>query len=82
MVDGLSEDVFLLLPRVLLEGRASTDGFGAGGLSLLVVGGLGLLVVEGLLEQVQAEEGGESSRNILPIGRRPPLYGMMLEQVS
>ena len=55
-------------------GRASIDGFG--------VERLGLPAVERLLEQVRAEGGGELSRNILPIRRRPPLYGIISEQVS
>ena len=59
MVDGAGGDIFLLLPQVLLEGEASTNGFG--------VGGLGLPIVERLLERVRAEGGGELSRTILPI---------------
>ena len=35
MADGVGEDVFLLLPRVLLEGGASTSGLGAEALGLL-----------------------------------------------
>ena len=34
MANGASGDVFLMLPRVLLQGGASTDGFGVGGLGL------------------------------------------------
>ena len=64
-------DVFLLLPRVLLEGGASADGYR--------VMGLDLLVVERLLERVQAEGGGELSKTILHIGGRPPLKGTISE---
>ena len=74
MANGADGDVFLLLLRVLLEGQGSMDGFGVGGLSLSTV--------ERLLERVRAEERGELSRTILPIGGRPPLYGMMSKQVS
>ena len=35
MADGVGEDVFLLLPWVLLEGGASTSGLGAEALGLL-----------------------------------------------
>ena len=35
MADRVGEDVFLLLPRVLLEGGASTSGLGAEALGLL-----------------------------------------------
>ena len=73
MADVADSDVFLLLPWVLLEGGASIDGFG--------VGGLGLPAVERLLEPIPAEGGGELSRTILPIGGRLPLYGMISEQV-
>ena len=73
MADVAGSNVFLLLPWVLLEGGASTDGFG--------VGGLGLPAVERLLEPIPAEGGGELSRTILPIGGRLPLYGMISEQV-
>ena len=43
MANEAGGDVFLLLPQVLLEGGASTDDFG--------VGGLGLPIVERLLER-------------------------------
>lgn len=59
MADEAGRDVFLLLPRVLLEGRTSTDGFG--------VGGLGLVTVKLLLEQIRAEGKGELYRTMLPI---------------
>ena len=36
------------------------------------VEGLGLLAVGRLLERVRAEEGGEPSRTMLPMGGRPP----------
>ena len=74
MANEAGGDVFLLLPQVLLEGGASTDGFG--------VGGLGLPIVERLLEQGRAELRGELFRTILPMGGRPPLHGMISEQVS
>ena len=51
-------DIFLLLPRVLLERGASVDGCGAAGLGLPVVGRL--------LEWVRAEGGGELSKTMLP----------------
>ena len=73
MADGAGGDVFLFLPRVLLEGGASMDGLGAKG--------LGLLIVERLLEQVRAEGGGELLRTMLPIGRRPPLYEIRSKKV-
>ena len=73
MVDAGGGDVFLLLPRVLLERGASVDGYGVVGLDLLIVGRL--------LERVQAEGGGELSKTILPMGR-PPSKGTMSEQVS
>lgn len=73
MADGADGDVFLLLPQVLLEGGASTNGLGAKG--------LGLLVVERLLEQVRAEGGEELLRTMLPMGERPPPYGTRPEQV-
>ena len=41
---------------------------------------IGLPVVEHLLERVQAKEGGEPSRTILPMGGKPPLYGTRSEQ--
>jgi len=66
VADGVGGDVFLLLPQVLLEGGAFTDGLGAEG--------LGLLAVEYLLEWVQAEGGGELLRIMLPIGEMPFLY--------
>ena len=65
MVDEGGRDVFLLLPRVLLEGGAFVDGRGAAGLGLPAVGCL--------LERVQAEGGGEPSRTTLPMGGRLPL---------
>ena len=65
MADKGGGDVFLLLPRVLLERRVSVDGGG--------VEGLGLPAVGRLLERVRAEGGGELSRTILPMGGRPPL---------
>ena len=74
MANEAGGDVFLLLPQVLLEGGASMDGFG--------VGGLGLPIVERLLEQGRAELRGELFRTILPMGGRPPLHGMISEQVS
>ena len=45
------------------------------------VGGLGLPTIERLLEWVRVEVGGELSMTILPMGGRPPLYGMISEQV-
>ena len=74
MADGASGDVFLLLPRVLLEGGTSTDGLG--------VEGLDLFAIEHLLERVQAEGGGELLRTMPLIEGRPPLYGTKQEQVS
>ena len=64
MVDEGGGDVFLLLPWVLLEGGASTDGRGVVGLDLLVIGRL--------LERVRVEGGGKALRTILPIEGRPP----------
>ena len=78
MADGGGGYVFLLLPRVLLEGGASMDGL-KDGLRMEVIG---LLAVEHLLEQVRAEGGRELSRTMLPIGGRPPLYVTRSEQVS
>lgn len=46
------------------------------------VEGLDLAGVERLVERVLAEWGGVLSRTMLPIWGRPPLYGMILEQVS
>ena len=74
VADKRGGDFFLLLPRVLLEGEASIDGRGVVGLDLLAVGCL--------LEQVRAEEGGELSKTILPMGGRLPSKGTILEQVS
>ena len=73
MVDKGGGDVFLLLPRVLLERGVSVDGCG--------VEGLGLPAVRRLLERVRAEGGGELSRTMLPMRGRPPSQGTMLEQV-
>ena len=69
MADEARGDVFLLLPRVLLERGASIDGFN--------VGGLGLVVVNRLLEQVLTVGGGElTSIQIPPPLLLPPLkYG-------
>ena len=63
MVERGGKDVFLFLPRVLLEARASILGLRAEG--------LGLLAIERLLERVRAEEGGEPSKTMLPMGGRP-----------
>ena len=73
MVDVGGGDVLLLLPRVLLEGGVSADGRGAVGLNLLAV--------RRLLERVQAREGGELSKTMLPMRGRTPLKGTMSEQV-
>ena len=64
MANGVGEDVFLLLPRVLLEGGASKSGLGAEALGLLA---------KNAYWNVQAERGGELSRIMLPIRGRPPL---------
>ena len=74
MVDVEGGDVFLLLPRVLLEGGASVDGCG--------VVGLDLLVVRCLLEWVQAEGGREPSNTMLPMGGRSLLKGIMSKKAS
>ena len=73
MVDGAGGDVFLLLPRVLLEGGALANSSGAMGLDLLIIGRL--------LEGVQVEEGGSLSKTLLLMGGRSPLKGTMPEQV-
>ena len=54
MVVGAEGDVFLLLPRVLLEEGALVDSHRAADLDLLVVGRT--------LEQVRSEGGGELSK--------------------
>ena len=74
MVDTGGGDVFLLLPRVLLEGGASVDDRRAIGLGLLAVGRL--------LKQVHAKERGELSKTILPMGGRLLSKGTMSEQAS
>ena len=74
VVDTGGGEVFLLLPRVLLEGRASIDGCEAMNLDLLVVGRS--------LERVRAEGGGEPSKTILPMGGRPLSKGTTFEQAS
>ena len=60
MVDAGGGDVFLFLPRVLLEEEASADGHGAVGLDLLTVGCL--------LKRVRAKKGGKLSKTMLPRG--------------
>ena len=72
MVDEGGGDVFLLLPRVLLEEGASVGGREVVGLDLPAVGRL--------LEWVQAKGGGELSKTILPIGGRPPSKGTILNK--
>ena len=74
VVDIGGGEVFLLLPRVLLEGRASIDGCEAMNLNLLVVGCM--------LERVRVEGGGELSKTILPMGGRPLLKGTTSKQAS
>ena len=74
MVDVEGWDVFLLLPRVLLEEGASANSRRAVGLDLPVVGHL--------LEWVQADEGRELFKTMLPTGGKSPLKGTMSEQVS
>ena len=74
MVDARGGDIFLLLPRVLLEEGASVDGRRAVGLDLLAVGRL--------LERVQVEGGGELSKTMLPMGGRLFSKGTMSEQAS
>ena len=71
VVDVGGGDVFLLLPRVLLEGGASVDGRGAAGLDLLAIGCL--------LERARAKGGGELSKTMLPTGRRSLSKGTMSE---
>ena len=74
MADKGGGDVFLLLPRILLEKGVFVDGSR--------MEGLGLPAVGHLLERVRVEGAGELLRTMLPMGGRPPLYGTMLEQVS
>ena len=62
VVDVEGIDVFLLLPRVLLEGGASVDGCEVANLDLLAVGRM--------LEWVLAKGGGELSKTLLPMGGR------------
>ena len=74
VVDVEGGDVFLFLPRVLLEGEVSVDGCGAIGLDLLVVGCL--------LEWVRAEGGRELSNTMLPMGGRSLSKGIMSKKAS
>ena len=74
MVDIGGGEVFLLLPRVLLEGGVSVDSCKAVNLDLLVVGRM--------LEQVRAEGGEDPSKTILPMGGRLLLKGTTSEQAS
>ena len=71
VVDVEGIDVFLLLPRVLLEGGASVDGCEVANLDLLAVGRM--------LEWVLAKGGGELSKTILPMGGRPLSKGTTSE---
>ena len=64
MGDGAGGDVFLLLPWVLLEGGASKDCLGMGGLGW---------VVANLLVEWALVEGGVLLRTMLLMERRPPL---------
>lgn len=67
MANWAGGDVFLLLPLVLLEGRASMDGFG--------IRGLDLATIERLLKRVRAKGGRELSRTMLPMGEGLPYTG-------
>ena len=72
MVVGSGGDVFLLLPRVLLEGGASVKGRRAADLDLLAVGRI--------LEWVRVEGGGELFKTIFPMEGRPLSKGTTSEQ--
>ena len=72
MVVGSGGDVFLLLPRVLLEGGASVKGRRAADLDLLAVGRI--------LERVRVEGGGELFKTIFPMEGRPLSKGTTSEQ--
>ena len=61
MANGARIDVFLLLPRILLEGGAFTNGFS--------VRGLDLAAVKHLVERVLAEGGGELSNYVANRGK-------------
>ena len=74
VVDTGGRDVFLLLPRVLLEGGASVDDHKVVNLDLLAVGRA--------LGQVRVEGGGVLLETILPMGGRPLSKGTMSEQAS
>ena len=71
---GSGGDVFLLPPRVLLEGGASVKGRRAAELDLLVVGHT--------LERVRVEGGGELFKTIFPMEGRPLSKGTTFEQAS
>ena len=71
VVDVEGRDVFLLLPRVLLEGGALVDGCEVANLDLLAVGHM--------LEWVLAKGGGELSKTLLPMGGRLLLKGTTSE---
>ena len=70
---GVRGEVFLLLPQVLLEGRASEGYFNSEG--------LGLTTIDFMVEQVLIA-GGVLSRMILPIRGRSPTYGTISKQTS
>ena len=65
MVDGVGGYVFLLLPRVLLEGGASEG--------CLDMGGLNWATIDLLVERALVEGGGVLSKTMLQMGGRPPL---------
>ena len=74
VVDAGGGDVFLLLPRVLLEGGALVDGYRVVKLNLLAVGRM--------LGWVRVEGGGVFFKTILPMGGRPLSKGTTSEQAS
>ena len=72
MVVGVEGDVFLLLPRVLLEEGALVDSRRAADLDLLAMGRI--------LERVRVEGGGELFKTIFPMEGRPLSKGTTSEQ--
>ena len=74
VVDTGGGEVFLVLPRVLLEGGELVGGHRAADLDLLAVGHM--------LEWVWAEGGGDPFKTVLPLGGRLLSKGTMFEQAS